>query len=84
MVFRIFFLVICKNKKRPGFYTLTETKCFTFLLITEDLNKNKKKNPEHLFVDTVKYVTCAKYQQKILNSMVVGACQKFELFKQIT
>ena len=39
------FCVICKNKKRHGFYTLTETRFFTFLLITQDLNKIKK-NPE--------------------------------------
>ena len=38
---------------------------FTFLLITQDLNKIKK-NPEHPFVDIVKYETCAKIQQKIL------------------
>ena len=36
---RIFFVlfrswVTCKNKKRLGFYTLTEPRFFTFLLIT--------------------------------------------------
>ena len=41
---------------------------FTFLLITLDLPKLQK-NPEHL---------------KILNSMVVGACQSFRFFRQIT
>ena len=44
---------------------------FTLLLITQDLNKIKK-NPTHPFVDITKYKTCAKFQQKILNSMVVG------------
>ena len=27
---------------------------------------------------------CAKFQQKILTSMVVGACQSFECFRKIT
>ena len=37
------------------------------LSITQDLNKIKKKNPEHPFVDISKTETCAKCQQKILN-----------------
>ena len=41
---------------------------FTFLSITLDLPKLQK-NPEHL---------------KILNSMVVGACQAFRYCRQIT
>ena len=49
---------------------------FTFLLITQDLNKIKK-NPEHPFLDIIKQKTCAKFQQKMLNSTVVGACQSF-------
>ena len=40
-----------------------------FLLRTEDLNKIK--NPGHPFVDVVKYETFAKFQQKVLNSMVL-------------
>ena len=43
------FGVICKKLKRPGFYTLF----FTFLLITQDLEKIKK-NPEHTFLDIIK------------------------------
>ena len=72
-------LVICKKLKRPGFYTLA----FYILLITQDLNKNKK-NPEHPFVDIIKWKTCSKFQQKVLNSMVVGAHQSFQLFRQKT
>ena len=30
-----------------------------------------------LFVDITKQKTCAKFQQKMLNSMVVGARQSF-------
>ena len=40
--------VICKNKKRPGFYTFA---FFLFLLISQDFSKIK--NPEHPFVDIV-------------------------------
>ena len=53
-MFGIFFIslrswVICNDEKRPGFYTLA----FTFLSMTQDLNKIKKKNPEHPFVKIV-------------------------------
>ena len=55
---------------------------FTILLITQD--PNKIKNPEHPFVEIVKQETCAKFQQKILNFMAVGARQNFQLFRKIT
>ena len=35
------------------------------------------KNPEHPFVDSGKQERCAKFQHKILNSMVAGARQNF-------
>ena len=54
---------------------------FTFLLITQDLNKTKK-NSEHPFLEINKYKMCAKFQQKVLNSKVVGACQSFEICRQ--
>ena len=54
---------------------------FTLLLITQDLNKIKK-NPTHPFVDITKKKTCVKFQQKILNFMVVGARQSFQFFRQ--
>ena len=53
--------------------------CFTLLLITQDLNKILK-NPAHPFEDITKQKTCAKFQQKILNSMVVGARGSFHFF----
>ena len=53
------------------------------LSITQDLDKIKK-SPEHRFVDVGKWETCTKFQPKILNSMVVGACQSFQFFRQIT
>ena len=47
-------------------------------------SKQNLKNPEHSFVDFGKTETCAKFQQKILNSVVVGARQSFQFFRQIT
>ena len=54
---------------------------FTLSVITQDLNKIKK-NPTNPFVDITKQKTCAKFQQKILKSMVVGARQSFQFFRQ--
>ena len=48
--------------------------------ITQDLNKIKK-NPEHAFVDIGKKETFAKFQQRTLNSMVVGARQSFQFLR---
>ena len=55
------------------------------LSITRDLNKIKN-IPRTLFsfVDVRKKETCAKFQQKILNTTVVGARQSFQFFRQIT
>ena len=47
-------------------------------------SKQNKKNPEHPFVDIGKYETCAKFQLKILNSIVVGARPSFQFFRQKT
>ena len=71
--------VICLNQKGPGFCTLTQIRFFN----NTRSNQNKK-NPEHPFVDIGKTETWAKFQQKILNSMVVGARQNFRFFRQIT
>ena len=49
---------------------------FELLSITQDLN------PKHAFLHIIKWKTCAKIQQKILNSMVVGARQNFQLFEE--
>ena len=65
--------------KIPGFYTLTATR-----FINNSRSKQNKKNPTHTFVDIRKTETCAKFQQKILNSTVVGARQTFQFFRQIT
>ena len=54
---------------------------FTFLLLTQDLNKVKKSRRANC--RNVEQETCANFLQKILNSMVVGACQSLQLFTQI-
>ena len=83
-MFRIFYIlfrtwVICQNQKRPGFYTLTETR-----FINNSRSKQNKKNPEYHFVGIGKTETCAKFQQKTLNAVVVGARQRFQFFREIT
>ena len=60
-----------------------ETNSFQLLEITRDWN-NIEKNPEHTFVHIGEWKACAKLQQKIFNSMVVGARQGFQIFRQIT
>ena len=39
---------------------------------------------KHHFADIGKWETCAKFQQKILNSVAVGARQSFQFFKEKT
>ena len=48
--------VICKNSKRPGFYTLV---FYTF--INNSRSKQNKKNPTHPFVDITKLKKWAKF-----------------------
>ena len=45
--------------------------------INNSRSKQNLKNPEYSFVDIIKQKTCATFQQKILNFMVVGAGQSF-------
>ena len=58
----------CKNYKRPGFYTIV-----FYIFIDNSRSKQNKRNPTHPVVDITKLETCAKFQQRILNTMVVGA-----------
>ena len=67
---------------QPGFCECVETRCFLILTNNLELNKKKQKNPKHPFVDIGKWETCGKFQQKLLNSLVVGACQSFQCFRQ--
>ena len=76
-VFGIFFIlfrtwVICQNIKRPGFYTLTETR-----FINNSRSKQNKKNSEQPFVDIGKTETCAKFKQKISNPMLLELVKVF-------
>ena len=68
--------VICKNKKRCGFYTLD-----FYIFINNSRSKQNKKNPTNICVDFTKLKTCGKIQQKILKSMVAGARQIFQFFR---
>ena len=77
ILFRIW--VICQNKKGHGFYILTETR-----FVNNSRCKQNQKNSEHSFADIVQTEACAKFQQKILNSVVVRACQNSQFFRQIT
>ena len=47
-------------------------------------SKQNKKNSTHPFVDITNEKTCARFQQKILNSVVVQARQSFQFFRQKT
>ena len=48
LLFRLDVELFAKIKNVPGFYTLIETRIFTFQLITQDLNKIKKIPNTHL------------------------------------
>ena len=57
---------------KPGFCECAETKSF-FILANSSSFKQNKKNPTHALVDIGKQGTCAKFQQKLLKSLVVEA-----------
>ena len=81
MVFKILFRswVICKNLKRPGFYTQG-----FYVFIDYWRCKQNKQNLEHPFVGigkSLKILYVWKISAKILNSMVVGARQSFQIFE---
>ena len=69
----------CKNEKRPGFYTLKFC-----IFINNSRSKQNKTNTEPAFVDIIKWKACGNFQQKILNSMVLGTRQSFQFFREIT
>ena len=55
---------------------------FIFANNSRSKQNNKKKNPDHPFVDIGQQETCAKFQQKTSKSIVVGARQIFQFFRQ--
>ena len=67
--------VLKKNVKNK----CVETRSF-FIFASNTRSKQIKKNPKHPFVDIGKWEMCAKFQQKILNSIVVEATQSFLFF----
>ena len=62
--------------KVPGFYILKETR-----FVNNSRSKQNLKNSTHPFVDIRKTETCAKFQEKLINSTVVGALQGFQFFR---
>ena len=52
--------------------------------INNSRSKQNKRNPTHPFVDITKKKTRAKFQQKILKSMVFKARQSFQFFREKT
>ena len=62
--------------------TIFSTHLVFTLFLKNSKSKQNKKNPTHHFADITKRKTCAKFQRKILNSMVVGAPQIFQFFRQ--
>ena len=65
------------------FCEYAETRFSLISQITQVLNKIKE-IPEHPFVDIGKQKTCIKFQQKLLNFMVVEVRQSFQFFRQKT
>ena len=61
--------------------------CFLHTCFSHFFNNSRSKqnenNFEHPFADIVKQKRCAKFQQKILNFVVVGARQSFQFFRHI-
>ena len=55
-----------------------------FIFIDNSRSEQNKKILEHPFVEISKQGTCARFQQKILNFMLIGACQNLQFFKQTT
>ena len=53
-----------------------------YTFINSSKSKQNKKNLTHAFADITKEKTYAKFQQKILNSVAVGARQIFQFFRQ--
>ena len=76
---RVEFVLFClelalfaKIKRRPDFYTFTETS-----FINNSRSKQNIKNPKHPFVDIGKTETCAKFQQKNINCTIVELVKVF-------
>ena len=92
------FVLIISTKRCLGFFLfgldlelfakvkkdLVSTHSFFTFFFNNSRSKQKRKYPEHPFVDIVKQETCAKFQQKRINFVGDGAPQSFQFFRQIT
>ena len=68
---------------KTGFCKGVETRSF-FILANNPNSKPDRKNPEHTSVNIRKWQLSTKFQQKLLNSMVVGARQSLQFFRKNT
>ena len=78
-LFCLYLELFAKIKKDLDF-----THSFFYTFINKSRSKQNKTNPAHHLVDITKQKICAKFQQKILNSIIVGARQSFQFFRQKT
>ena len=72
-------LFISFDLYKPDFSECVETRFF-FILANNSRSKQNETNLEHLFEHIGKWETCAKFQQNLLNCMVLGA----QFFRQNT
>ena len=77
-----YFIKILSYLKKLKKTWFLHTRFYTF--INNSRSKQNKKNPAHPYVDITKQKTCAEFQQKIWNPMIVGARQSFQFFRQKT
>ena len=70
--------LLAKIKKTWCLYTLV-----FYIFINDSRSKQNLKNPEHPFVEIIKWKTYTIFHQKILNFVVVGASQSFPFFREI-
>ena len=80
-----FFIILFRSWViyKPGLCECVETRSF-LILVNNSSSKQNKKNSTHSFVDSGKKVTCAKFQQKSLKSLVIEARQSFQFFRHNT
>ena len=75
-MFRIFFILFKSWVIRPGFYTLV-----LYIFINNSRSKQSKKIPNTILLTLLSTKRLQKFEQKTLNSMVVGAHQSFQFFR---
>ena len=83
-VIRILFILLTSWViDKRGFCECVETRPFSNLAINWRSKQNKT-NLKHFLQHNGKQQTCAKFKQKLFNSMVVGAHQSLQFIRQNT